>query len=61
MNREELLELAVQALREIVDAWTANNAEGDDYDEGFDDGLKHCSDIASNALKALAAQENEHG
>lgn len=45
----------VWALREIEAAWASNNAEGDDYDEGFDDGLKRACEIAREALAEWTA------
>ena len=39
-----------EALTEVRDKWISNNSEGDDYEEGYDDGLKACHGIARAAL-----------
>lgn len=38
-------------LQAIVDAWVGNNSEGDDYDEGYDDGLHAAHDLARHGLE----------
>ena len=38
------------ALMNIESLWISNNSEGDDYDEGYDDGVKDACDIARAAL-----------
>lgn len=42
-------------LTKIEDAWVVNDATGDDYDEGFDDALKHCHGIALTMHESTSA------
>jgi len=42
------------ALEKVRDKWLSNNCEGDDYEEGYDDGLKACRKLARAALKGGA-------
>jgi len=49
----------VAGLEAIRDKWIRNNSEGDDYEEGYDDGLKACHDIAVKALSAYLRTQGE--
>lgn len=48
-SREKRLE---EALLEIVGKWITNKNEGEDWEEGYDDGLKAAHDIAFAALES---------
>lgn len=56
LSAAERVEELSAGLESVKIAWIANNAEGDDYDEGYDDALKHCHDIA---VAILAKQEQK--
>ena len=43
---ERQRDAALEAIENIRNAWISNNSEGDDYDAGYDDALKHCHDLA---------------
>lgn len=53
MSEQTKLQIAEEALRAIVDAWITNKYEDEDYEEGYDDGLKIAHDIASKGLSDM--------
>lgn len=52
-------DVAMRALEQIEDLWVSNNSDGDDYDEGYDDGLKLACDVARAALATLTQSEEK--